>query len=173
MLRDLIEKRQSCRSYDSEREVPIELIRECLEDARLSPSACNSQPWEFTICTGEKAKKIPDTLQLAGQNKFCYDVNSFIVVSEGPFKVPSVISTVAKKQDYQSIDIGIATAYLTLSATEKGLSTCIIGLFEEEKLQEIISSTANIRLVIALGYAKSDDIIRDKRRKAFDVIVKE
>ena len=45
-FRELIKRRESCRSYDG-RLVSDELLEACIEAARLAPSACNSQPWRF------------------------------------------------------------------------------------------------------------------------------
>ncbi|MBD3271239.1 MAG: nitroreductase, partial [Elusimicrobia bacterium] len=45
---DLITKRKSIRSYAS-RPVARNLVEQCIEAARLAPSACNSQPWHFII----------------------------------------------------------------------------------------------------------------------------
>ena len=52
----LIAQRQSCRSYDPQRTVSTEALQQCLEAARMAPSACNAQPYHFTVCTGENAK---------------------------------------------------------------------------------------------------------------------
>lgn len=48
-LLKLIGKRQSCRAYVPGKEIPGELMRNCLEAARLAPSSCNKQPWRFVI----------------------------------------------------------------------------------------------------------------------------
>ena len=42
-----------------------------------------------------------------------------------------------KKNDYRSIDIGIAAAYITAEATAQGLSTCILGWLDDEKIRKI------------------------------------
>ena len=44
----LIRKRQSVRRYDPA-PVDREKILECIDAARLSPSASNSQPWHFIV----------------------------------------------------------------------------------------------------------------------------
>ena len=41
----LVQARQSDRSYDKERPVEPEKLERVLEAARLAPSACNAQPW--------------------------------------------------------------------------------------------------------------------------------
>ena len=53
---EIAKNRQSCRNYDAERPVEEEKIKAVLEAAQLAPSACNGQPYHFTVCYGEKAK---------------------------------------------------------------------------------------------------------------------
>ena len=54
---EIAENRQSCRSYDPNRPVEKEKLDAILEAARLSPSACNGQPYMISVLKGEKAKK--------------------------------------------------------------------------------------------------------------------
>ena len=54
---EIAEKRQSCRSYDSEREIEPEKLDKILTSARLAPSACNGQPYKITVCTGDTANR--------------------------------------------------------------------------------------------------------------------
>ena len=51
-FKDLLLKRQSDRKYSSKK-VEEEKILSCLEAGRLSPSACNSQPWSFVVIDQE------------------------------------------------------------------------------------------------------------------------
>ena len=46
-LLGLAQGRQSCRNFDPARPVEREKLTACLEAARLSPAACNSQPWRY------------------------------------------------------------------------------------------------------------------------------
>ena len=69
-------------------------------------------------------------------------------------------------------DIGIAAAYLTAEATAQGLSTCILGWLDDQKIREICGLDKPVRLVITLGYAK-DDTLRTKKRKAISELVTE
>ena len=55
---ELAKHRQSCRSYNSEREVEDEKLSRILECARLSPSACNGQPYRVTVCRAGVAKEV-------------------------------------------------------------------------------------------------------------------
>ena len=78
-----------------------------------------------------------------------------------------------KGNDYRSIDIGIATAYLTAEATAQGLATCILGWFDDGKIRKLCDLDDTVRLVITLGYAKDGDPIRTKKRKSLDELVSE
>ena len=129
--------RQSCRNYDGERVVENEKITAMLEAARLAPSACNGQPYHFTVCRGETAKKVASTVMGMGMNKFAADAPVLIVISEEDYVKSAAFGAKVKKNDYRSIDIGLATAYLTAEATAQGLGTCILGWFDDAKIREI------------------------------------
>lgn len=167
---ELINKRESCRSYDESREVEEEKLQKILAAAVLSPSACNGQPYHFTVCRGEMAKEVAAATQGMGMNKFATQAPVLIVISEKPYVKSAALGAKLKGNDYRSIDIGIATAYLTAAATEVGLSTCILGWLDNDKLRSICGLDGAARLVITLGYQK-DDKIRDKKRKSMEEIV--
>ncbi len=167
----LIKTRQSCRNFESEKDVSKDDVCKILENAMLAPSACNSQPWKFTVAMSEKAKTLAPLTQSMGMNKFASDVPVFIIVSEGAYNKTALVGSKIKDQDYRSVDIGLAVSQMCLSATEMGLSTCILGWFDEKQIQKLINTKSRIRLVIALGYAKQEDKLRNKVRKNFDEVV--
>lgn len=168
---EIIKERQSCRSYDSERLVEKEKIQKVLEAGRLAPSACNGQPYHFTVCQGESAKAVAKATAGMGMNKFAVQAPVMIVISEKPYVKSAALGAKVKGNDYRSIDIGIAAAYLTAAATELGLSTCILGWLDDAKVREICGLTEPVRLVITLGYAKTDDVLRQKKRKDYSELV--
>lgn len=163
--------RQSCRSYDKTREVEQEKLEAILEAARLAPSACNSQPYHFTVCRGQAAKEVAAATQGMGMNKFSSQAPVLIVISEADYNKTAAMGAKVKGNDYRSIDIGIATAYLTAEATAQGLSTCILGWLDDSKIRNICDLKATVRLVITLGYAK-DDKLRTKKRKELSDLVR-
>jgi len=57
-------------------------------------------------------------------------------------------------QHYYMLDIGIAMEHLMLVATERGLGTCWIGWFNEDKIKKALGVPENIRVVAStpLGY---------------------
>ena len=106
-----------------------------------------------------------------GMNKFAADAPVLIVISEEPYCKTAALGAKVKGNDYRSIDIGIAAAYLTAEATAQGLSTCILGWLDDAKIREICSLSHPVRLVITLGYAKEGDKLRAKKRKDLDELV--
>lgn len=167
---ELMYKRQSCRGYDESREVEPEKLDAILEAARVAPSACNSQPYHFTVCRGAKAKEVAKATQGMGMNKFASQAPVLIVVSEENYSKSAALGAKIKNNDFRSIDIGIAVAYLTAAATEQGLSTCILGWLDDDKLRSICGLKQTVRLVITLGYA-TDDTVRPKKRKDMENLV--
>ncbi len=170
---EIAQNRQSCRAYDENRGVEREKLDAILESARLAPSACNSQPYHFTVCTGEMAKNVEKACMGMGMNKFATQAPVAIVVSEAPYNKTAALGAKFKHNDYRSIDIGIAVAYLTAEATAQGLSTCILGWLDDEKLRELCNIEYPVRLVVTVGYAKEDDKLRNKKRKEKDELVTE
>lgn len=160
--------RQSCRSYDENRPVEEEKLLKIMESARLAPSACNGQPYHFTVCRGDLAKEVAKATMGMGMNKFASQAPVMIVVSEDNYVKSAAVGAKVKKNDFRSIDIGLATAYLTAEATAQGLSTCILGWLDDDKLRKLCHLDQPVRLVITLGYAKDGDPLRTKKRKALE-----
>ena len=160
--------RQSCRSYDETRPVEEEKLAAILEAARLAPSACNGQPYHMTVCRGETAKAVAKATMGKGMNAFADKAPVMIVLSEEPYVKSAALGAKIKNNDYRSIDIGIVCAYLTAEAAAQGLSTCILGWFDDEVIRDLCGLSYPVRLVITLGYAKEGDALRAKKRKPMD-----
>lgn len=168
---EIAKARQSCRSYDPTRTVEREKIDAILEVARISPSACNGQPYHVTVCTGESAKLVAKATQGMGMNKFASDAPVMIVISEKPYVKSAALGAKLKGNDYRSIDIGILSAYITAEATAQGLETCILGWLDDDKIRKICDLDGAVRLVITLGYATEGYPLRKKTRKPSDELV--
>ena len=169
---EIAQTRQSCRGYDETRPVEQEKLEKILEAARLAPSACNGQPYKLTVCRGAAAKEVAlATRGMGGMNKFAVQAPVVIVISEMPYVKSAALGAKVKKNDYRSIDIGIVAAYLTAEATALGLSTCILGWLDDEKIRKLCNLEYPARLVITLGYAKEGDTLRKKVRKDLTELV--
>ena len=107
-----------------------------------------------------------------GLNKFASQAPVLLVLSEMPYVKSAALGAKLKNNDYRSIDIGIAAAYITAEAAAQGLGSCILGWLDDQKIRSICGLEYPVRLVITLGYAK-DETIRAKKRKDLSELVQE
>ena len=168
---EIARARQSCRQYDPTRPVETEKLDAVLEAVRLAPSACNGQPYHLTVCRGETARQVAKATMGMGLNKFAAEAPILIVISEEPYVKTAALGAKVKGNDYRSIDIGIAAAYLTAEAAAQGLGTCILGWLDDQKIRQICGLERPVRLVVTLGYPA--DTPRDKKRKPLEELVSE
>ena len=172
-FREIAETRQSCRKYNATREVEREKLTAILEAARIAPSACNGQPYHITVCHGDNARAVAEACMGMGMNKFAADAPIMVVLSEEAYVKSAALGAKVKGNDYRSIDIGIVAAYITAEATAQGLSSCILGWLDDDKIRKICGLDRPVRLVITLGYAADDDALRTKKRKDISELVTE
>lgn len=173
---ELVNNRQSTRNF-SDRPVSQEIINHCLEAARLAPSACNAQPWQFIVIDRPEFKN-----ELARQIfSGIYAMNSFaarapvlvVACQTGNFSLASLGGTL-KKTDFALFDLGIACEHLVLQAQAEGLGSCYLGWFNEKVLRKLLNlpSQNKVELVIALGYP-GDGTLRPKVRKPLSEIARQ
>ena len=163
----LMKARQSERKYLN-KPVEKEKIERITEAARLSPSACNGQPWHF-IVVDEPALR--DEVAAATEsvvlrmNGFVREAPVLIVVVREKSNLTSRAGDLIKQKDYSLIDIGIATGSMVYQAAAEGLGTCIIGWVDDRKIRKVlgIPSSRKVELVITVGY--TDNRLREKSRK--------
>jgi nitroreductase len=169
-LLEVIENRQSDRSY---KDIPVEAekIQLCMEAGRLSPSACNAQPWKFIVVDNAELRgEIAASSVGFGMNKFLSQSPVIVaVVLEKP-NASSFIGSVVKGKDYTVMDIGIAVENICLQAAELGLGSCIVGWFNEKKVKQLlhIPKSRKVPLLIAIGYANGEK--RTKIRKSLEEV---
>ena len=172
MLQQLFTTRQSCRNY-STKPVEREKLLKVLEAGMVAPSSRNRQPWNFYVCGEKTLPLVKDACQIYGKNPFLTNCPELIVVTAHP---PVVVDKSAMPlwtaQDFRPFDIGLAVMQMCLQATELGLSTCMIGLLNQEMIQQAVGTTEDVKIVLALGYAADEDVIREKKRRPMDETVK-
>ena len=169
---ELVAARQSDRVYDGGREVEPEKLERILEAARLAPSACNAQPWRFVVVTDkELAVKVGKATAGLGMNKFAKDAPVHILVIEESANITSKLGGKVKDKHFPLIDLGIATAHISLAAESEGLGSCILGWFDEKEIKKLTGIPANKRLLldIVVGYPAKEK--RKKIRKLKEKVI--
>lgn len=168
--KELLLKRQSDRKYE-ERTVENDKLEACLEAARLSPSACNSQPWTFVVVNEpEVLQQMRKATADMALNRFIHQVPVIVAVVLEKANFTSSIGSVIKDKEYTLLDLGIAANNFCMQATELGLGTCMIGWFDEKKVKQILNvpTAKRVPLLIAVGYSAA--ATRKKIRKPIDKI---
>jgi Nitroreductase len=170
---DLCLRRQSCRNF-ADKPVEHDKLVKCVEAARLTPSGCNSQPWSFVVV--EDPKLVPEVAQCAQQmgiNEYISGAKAFIVILEEHAVLMPGIRKILDSQYFAKGDLGAAVVTLCYAAEAQGLGTCILGVYDREKLGQLL----NIPLakqyggLIAVGYA-AEDKVRNKARKPLEEIAR-
>lgn len=172
-FKSLVLARQSDRSY-LDRPVENDKLARILECARLSPSACNAQPWHIIVVDDPEIKnKIADATseKILGMNHFTKQAPIHLVIVEEAANLTSNFGSWVKRKHFPLIDIGIIAAHICLAAADEGLGSCMIGWFDETKVKKLLNvpSSKRVQLIITLGY--SDQKTRTKIRKSNDKIV--
>ena len=63
-VKKALAERKSTRDF-LDKEVPIEVINEIIEQAKTAPSGVNSQPWQIAVVTGDSKTKLCDKMEEA------------------------------------------------------------------------------------------------------------
>ena len=162
-------QRKSCRAF-APKPVPRELLTRLVDTARLSPSACNSQPWHFIVVDEDEAKaKMVDALVDDGLTGCPWGdkVPAFIVICEEKAQLKPGVAEHYGSQHFAQMDIGMAAMALCYEATSMGLGTCMIGTMNQEKLHKALGIPEErvVRLIITVGYPANKGEPRKKIRK--------
>ncbi len=157
-IEEAIKKRVSVRGYDN-RPIARSDIQLCLDAARLAPSACNAQPWEFIILDRPKLRgKACDAVLdgIYGLNAFIRNAPVLVVVVTDEKKWLVKVCDVVRSTKLYLIDLGIACEHLVLRAMELGIGTCYLGWFNERKVKELlgIPKTKRVHIIISMGYPR-------------------
>lgn len=171
---EFVSTRQSVRAYDPDRPVEKEKLDRIIEAARLSPSACNAQPWHIIVVDEPELKnKVADatSARALGMNHFTKQAPVHLLLVEEKVNLSSGVGGWVKQKDYAQMDLGIIAAHIVLAAHAEGLSTCIVGWFNEPVMRELlgIPKSKRVWLDITLGYGTQP--LRAKKRKDLSEIV--
>ena len=170
---ELVQKRQSCRKY-SQQPVARELIDQCLEAARLAPSACNSQPWSFMVIDQDPLRTRVAEAAFSGiyaLNHFCLAAPVLIAVVTERSRYAALLGGHFRGVQYNLIDIGIAGEHLDLQAAELGLGCCWLGWLNEKAVKKVLDLPAetHIDIMFSLGYP-AEGKLRSKSRRRLEEI---
>ena len=157
--KECIESRRSIRKFKAEA-VSADILKEIVETARFAPSWKNGQIARYYVVqSAELKQKIAESCVMG----FTYNTGTLT-------KAPAIVvvayvekrsgferdgsCTTSKGSEWEMFDAGIATQTLCLAAREKGLGTCIMGIFEDKAVAEAINlpEGQKVGALVAIGY---------------------
>lgn len=173
---EMLAKRESCRGYNGVAASREDLVK-IVEAGRLSPSGCNAQPWKFIVVDEEQAlAKLRDALVVEGGATgapWSDQCKSYIIVVETPAKImPAAFDHYQDTQRFAQGDLGMAVMNMCYEAMDLGLSTCILGMNDQKKMEEYFSIPEGyeVRMVLAVGYPAKETEPRKKMRKPMEEV---
>lgn len=139
-VNETIDTRRAYRSLDPV-EITDELVRDLARCASLAPSCFNRQPWRFDFVYG--AAQLDEMRgALAKGNEWARAASMIIAVHSNHADDCEV-----KGRRYYLFDTGLATAFLILRATERGLVAHPIAGYDEEAVRRILDIPAEARII--------------------------
>lgn len=162
----LVNDRYSCRAYTPE-PVSRELLLAVLDTARLAPSACNRQPWQFIVADTQELR---EAVCAAYSRDWVKDVQTFIIACGDHSKAWHR----EDGKDHTDVDVAIAVEHICLAATSLGLSTCWICNFDAGSVRRSFNIPEDLEpvAIIPVGYAVPGTPLPEKKRKPLDEIVR-
>lgn len=159
MLRDLVAKSRSYRRFDESVPVPVEVLTELVELARLSPSGANRQPLKFKLFhKQEDLGTIYPCLAWAG----ALPDWAGPVEGERPTAFVMILGDTEIGKSF-AVDEGIMAQSMMLGAADRGFGGCMLGAINRKKLRaELeIPDRYEILLILALGKPAETVVIED------------
>lgn len=169
-FKTMLTNRRSIRNFQ-DREVPLSVVKEILQDTSLAPTASNRQPCRFIIIRNrEQIKALSDEskrnlLEDLSRNPASPLKQYEVELRDKQFNVfynaPCLIYVIGPRDLFSlEVDCGLTVAYLMFSAASRGLGTCWIGLGAHIRDREILGEIGvpdDCRIVapIILGYPES------------------
>jgi nitroreductase len=155
-IMNTILNRRSIRRYQ-EKEVPDDLLKKVLEAARWAPSWANTQPWEIVAVKNPAIKEqIRETVSPRNPSSLAIVNAPVLLVICGQLKKSGFYNDEypTKFGDWFMYDLGLATQNLCLAASEAGLGTVIVGLFDHDRVGEIVKlpDEHEVLVLVPLGY---------------------
>lgn len=154
-LKKLVEEARSCRRYLENYTISYETLEELVDIARIAPSARNGQVLRYALINDrdtcvqlEPTYALGAALKGADRPQKGHEPNAYILILG-----PETLS------EWAIMDVGICAQLIQLAATEKGLATCMVGMFNNDNILKILTDKGfNLFDPIALKQAEPEEI---------------
>lgn len=163
---DLTRQRTSCRSYDSARPVAEEMLRECLEAARLAPSACNRQPWRFVVVRDAALRErlCSEALLPGVPMPWLRSAPVLVALAAERDFVTHRVAPLLSGVPYHYVDLGIAGEHFVLAAEAAGLGTCWIGWIRPKVIRRLLAMPRHVEVVALISVGHPAELTPPRER---------
>ena len=171
-----IETRRSIRKFKDEA-VSHEVLEAVVKEASFAPSWKNSQVVRYVVVENQEIKS-----KIANDAVLGFTYNTGTIEKAAALVVVTMIHgrsgfekdgsyTTSKEDRWEMFDAGIATQTFCLAAHEKGIGSVIMGIFDEDKVAELISleEGRKVAALIAVGYP-DEEPAQPKRKEVGELV---
>ena len=169
-----LRSRRSVREF-SERDIPVEVIKNIVSAASLAPSGANKEPWYFTIV---KDPAVKHEIRVGAENeekafytqkataRWLKDLNKFVVFKQ----IYDLKDGIKYNNYYVNESVGIACGILLTAIHRAGLVALTHTPSPMGFLEKICKRPDNERayLLIPVGYPADDAEVPDLKKKEFN-----
>lgn len=199
-LLEVIQNRRSIRKFKPD-EVPEEYIHQLIEAGKLAPSGTNLQPARYIVIKSEEARtKLKDCTPLPFVSAApaiiacCVDTNSITSTGERMKELKEAEAFVdtplnnadenynkgkqsidtASLKAYLNLNVAIAIDHITLRATDLGLGSCWVMMFDKEKVKALLNLEDRYDVLALLPIGYPDQTPKQRPRLDYnEVLLKE
>ena len=168
---ECITGRRSIRKF-TEQPVSHELIEQIVSTASFAPSWKNTQIVRYIAVEGEKKAALAKCTSIyPGNGSIMNQAPMVIAVTaitgrcgyerDGSFSTP-------KGTGWQMYDAGVASQTFCLAAYEQGLGSVILGLFDQDKIEEMLQLPEDRELAALIPIGYPDEAPVAPKRKPVD-----
>ena len=157
MIKDLMIKERSYRSFDESVKIDRDTLVSFVDNARLTPSSVNLQPLKYKVCYTKEDCDI-----ILSLTKWAALLKDYDIPPKGHAPTAYVVVCTDKNVSDKSIfdkDVGIAAQTIMLSAVEVGFGGCMIGNFSPSKVSEALGLPDGVVPSLVIGLGKPDEEI--------------
>ena len=172
--KECIKGRRSIRAFTQE-PISHELIADIVETASYAPSWKHTQIVRYVAVEGELKDKIAQCTSAYARNGEIIAAATMVIVvtiikGRSGFERDGSFST-HRGEGWQMFDAGVASEAFCLAAYEKGLGTVIMGIFDDDKVAELldIPEGRDVVALIPVGFPAETPVA--PRRKPVEEMV--
>lgn len=158
-IKDLVYKNRTYRRFDQSHKIPMSVLEELVDLARVTSSGGNLQAIKFILITDEQmCQTVNDHIGWAGA------LPEWPGPAEGEKPTAYIITLRDDSISKNTLwDLGLVTEAILLGAVEKGLGACQFGTIKYAELSKILElpETLVLTSVLALGKPVEEVVLVD------------